>query len=92
MNINIERVPLQRVDLPPFNEQVFVNSETRCKQDHSGVHVISSSGSRGGAKGAMAPPGPVKIGHAKKMAAEGGRIDFMFLAPPLTRPLDPLLH
>ena len=44
----------------------------------------------GGAKGAMAPPGPVKIGH-KKMAAEGGRIDFMFLGPPLTRPLDPLL-
>ena len=43
MNINIERVPLQRVDLPPFNEQVFVNSETRCKQDHSGVHVISQT-------------------------------------------------
>ena len=27
------------------------------------------------------------------MVAEGGRIDFMFLAPlPLTWPLDPLLH
>ena len=26
------------------------------------------------------------------MAAKDGRIDFMFLAPPLTRPLDPLLH
>ena len=25
------------------------------------------------------------------MAAEGGHIDFMFLGPPLTRPLDPLL-
>ena len=25
------------------------------------------------------------------MAAEGGCIDFMFLGPPLTRPLDPLL-
>ena len=25
------------------------------------------------------------------MAAKGGRIDFMFLGPPLTRPLDPLL-
>ena len=35
----------------------------------------------GGAEGAMAPPGPVKIGH-KKMATEGGRIDFMFLGPP----------
>ena len=44
----------------------------------------------GGAEGAMAPPGPVKIGH-KKMAAKGGCIDFMFLGPPLTRPLDPLL-
>ena len=45
----------------------------------------------GGAEGAMAPPCPVKIGH-KKMAAKGGRIDFMFLGPPsLTRPLDPLL-
>ena len=40
----------------------------------------NSSGS-GGAEGAMPPPGPVKIGH-KKMATEGGRIDFMFLAPP----------
>ena len=27
----------------------------------------------------------------KKMATEGGRIDFMFLGAPLTRPLDPLL-
>ena len=26
------------------------------------------------------------------MAAKGSRIDFMFLAPPLTRPLDPLLY
>ena len=26
------------------------------------------------------------------MAAKGGRIDFMFLGPPLTRPLDPLLE
>ena len=26
------------------------------------------------------------------MAAKGGCIDFMFLAPPLTRPLDPLLN
>ena len=28
------------------------------------------------------PPGPVKISH-KKMATEGGRIDFMFLGPRL---------
>ena len=26
------------------------------------------------------------------MAAEGGRIDFMFFGPPLTRPLDLLLN
>ena len=26
------------------------------------------------------------------MAAKGGRIDFMFLGPSLTRPLDPLLN
>ena len=26
---------------------------------------LPSSGSRGGAEGAMAPPGPVKIGHKK---------------------------
>ena len=45
----------------------------------------SSSGSRGG-RGGHAPPGPVKIGHKKD-----GRIDFMFLGHPLTRPLDPLL-
>ena len=36
------------------------------------------------------PPGPVKISH-KKMAVEGSRIDFMFLAP-VIRPLDPLLE
>ena len=36
--------------------------------------------------------GSVKIGH-KKMAAKGGRIDFIFLdpPPPPTWPLDPLL-
>ena len=34
----------------------------------------------GGAEGAMAPS-PVQISH-KKMAAKGGHIDFMFLAPP----------
>ena len=44
--------------------------------------IGNSSGSRGG-EGAIAPPGPVKIGHKKKMAPEGSRIDFMFLGPPL---------
>ena len=44
---------------------------------------------RGGAR-APYPPGPVKIRN-KKMAVEGGSIDFMFFAP-LTWPLDPLLH
>ena len=43
---------------------------------------INAVADPGGAEGAMAPPGPVKIGH-KKMATEGGRIDFMFLGPPL---------
>ena len=33
-----------------------------------------------GGEGAMAPPGPVKK-VIKKMAAEGGHIDFMFLGP-----------
>ena len=37
----------------------------------------------------MARPSPVKISQIK-IAAEGGRIDFMFLGPP-TRPLDLLL-
>ena len=27
------------------------------------------------------PPSPVKKSHMKKMATEGGRIDFMFLGP-----------
>ena len=49
-----------------------------------------SSGFRGRGNGAMNPTGPVKISH-KKMAAKGGHIDFMFLAP-RTRPLDPLLE
>ena len=43
-----------------------------------------------GGEGAMAPPGPVKISH-KKMAPKGAHIDFMFLGPPLTQQLDPLL-
>ena len=30
------------------------------------------------------PPRPVKIGH-KKMAADGGRLYFMFLARPLSQ-------
>ena len=44
------------------------------------LHLKISSGSGGGGG---------REGH-KKMAAEGGRTDFMFLDPP-TRPLDPLL-
>ena len=40
--------------------------------------------------GLAMPPGPVKISH-KKMAAKGGRVDFMFLGP-LTWPLDLLLY
>ena len=45
-------------------------------------HILQiSSGSRGAEWGHAPPPGPVKIGH-KKMATKGGRIDFMFLAPP----------
>ena len=35
-------------------------------------------------------PSPVQISH-KKVAAKGGHIDFMFLGPPPTRPLDPML-
>ena len=34
--------------------------------------------------------GPVKISH-KKMATKRGHIDFMFLGPSPTLPLDPLL-
>ena len=51
-----------------------------------------SSGSRGGAEGAMAPPQALYKQVIKKMAAKGGHIDFMFLAPPPTRPLDPMLY
>ena len=38
----------------------------------------------------MAPPVLYKK-VIKKMAAKGGHIDVMFLAPPPTRPLDPML-
>ena len=41
-----------------------------------GCPVADPGGPRG-----HGPLGPVKIGH-KKMATEGGRIDFMFLGPP----------
>ena len=50
---------------------------------------MESSGSEGD-KGVMAP-GPVKISH-KKMAAKSARIDFMFLGPSPTWPLDALLR
>ena len=43
----------------------------------------------GGPRGAH-PLGPVKISH-NKMATKGVRIDFMFLGPSVTRPLDLLL-
>ena len=43
----------------------------------------------GGAMDHTPPPGAVKI-VIKNMAAEGGDIDFMFLAPP-ARSLDPLV-
>ena len=54
------------------------------------VDSYVSSGSGGGRGGHAPPPVTVNISH-KKMATEGSRIDFMFLAP-LTRLLDPLLY
>ena len=44
----------------------------------------------GGAKGAMAPPWPCKIGH-KKDGCQRRPHRFHVSRPPLTRPLDPLL-
>ena len=44
----------------------------------------------GGGEGAMAPPGPVKIGH-KKDGPQRRPHRFHVSRPPLTRPLDPLL-
>ena len=43
-----------------------------------------------GSRGAVADPGVAEGAMAPQMAAKGGHIDFMFLAP-LTRSLDPLL-
>ena len=51
---------------------------------------ILSSGSKG-AEGAMASPGPVKIGHKKDGRGRLPHRFHVFLPPPLTRPLDPLL-
>ena len=51
---------------------------------------ISPVADPGGPRGPWPPPGPVKISHKKK-ATEGTCIDFMFLGPPPTRPLDLLL-
>ena len=45
-----------------------------------GVQVQKAVADPGG-RGGHCPPGPVNIGH-KKMAADGGCIDFMFLDPP----------
>ena len=51
---------------------------------------LCSSGFRGGAEGAMVPPGPVKIGH-KKDGHRRRPHRFHVSRSPLTRPLDPLL-
>ena len=43
-------------------------------------HIYYSSGSTGGAEGAMPPPPALYKQVIKKMATKGGHIDFMFLA------------
>ena len=46
----------------------------------------------GGAKGAICPPSPTLLKLViKKIVTECGRIDFMFLGPSLTNPLDSIL-
>ena len=64
------------------------HTQGRGYYDVTSCYRLYSSGSGGGAEGAMPPPSPVQISHKK----DGGHIDFMFLAPPLTRSLDPLLR
>ena len=65
---------------------------TLCKQALSeGMNIlILTVADPGGAEGAMAPPGPVKIGH-KKDGCQRRLHRFHVSWPPLTRPLDPLL-
>ena len=55
------------------------------------LECIETAADPGGGQGGHAPPPvPVKTSH-KKMAAIGGPLYFMFLAPPLTI-LDPMLR
>ena len=57
-------------------------------------HLYSNGSGGGRASGPCPTPGPVKISYKKdKMAAEGGRIEFMFLMflMPPTWPLNALL-
>ena len=57
-----------------------------CVMLHSAVKLMQPS------SGSMPPPPRSCKNVIKKMAVKGARIDFIFLAPPLTRPLDPLLQ
>ena len=67
-----------------------MNLKTQQNSLHNGMKSVADPG-EGGPRGACPPLGPVKI-VINKMVAKGGRIDFLFLAPPPTRPLDPLLE
>ena len=59
--------------------QIFVHLINQSMSNMGGNLVVIAVADPGGARG-HGPLGPVKICH-KKMAAEGGRIDFMFLGP-----------
>ena len=65
------------------------NESALCITSTANVSVATVA-DPGGAKGAMAPPGPVKIGH-KKDGHQRWPHRFHVSRPPLTRPLDPLL-
>ena len=70
----------------PFETDIFVNNFNTTKDAQTGHFFVLprkklTVADAEGPRGPCPPPGPVKISH-KKMAAEGGRIDFMFLGPP----------
>ena len=71
-----------KVSAKSCDKRILTYVDTCCK--------CGSSGSRGG-RGGHAPPGPVKIGHKKDGRQRWPHRFHVSSAPPLTRPLDPLL-
>ena len=91
-----QRLPCKENPPPPLDrdapdrDPLHLDTDTLCWPPQWAVCILCS-GSREGPRGPCPPPPTLQKLVTKKIAAKGGHIDFMFLAPTPTRPLDLLL-